>query len=915
MTKVASLSIGLIVLCGTAVIGRAQTAPIDTAIKVAVQREADRITLRQKLAAAQAAEARKDLPAAAKLYEEAYKLVQGIGDDRIPAEREATVAGYTGVQLELARNAQKQGEYHEAQTHGQLVLKVDPQNVAGLALMKENDRILESLKGRVPNAATIERAGQVQNEKVEANTHVQNGRLLLEMGKIDEAEKELKEALKLDRENQAAFYYLSFVKERRYNEAERRREQGSKDSSVKVEQDWTPPNKSEFLPVPNPYATNKLIWTGSGRQMVASKLNSVRLDSVFYDGLPLSEVVRNLSDETKKRDPLKKGINFIINPNSQVAAPAAGSVVDPSTGLPVPAPPQEAVDVGSIPVKINPALSDMRLADVLDIIVQVADRPIKYSIEEWGIMFSLKGAEAQPLFRREFKVDPNTFYQGLESVGSFAVGTSGSSGGGGGGGGGGRGGGGGGGSQGGGQGGQGGGIGVPRVNIANGSGQTGGQGGGQGGQGGGGGGGGGVRFLTVTNAMEQVHSAVRNFFTILGVDLAPPKWVVWNDRAGILLVNASSQDLDNIEQIIQVLNVVPHQINIKAKFVEITQNDNRAIGFDWYLGNLLMGGHSVVASGGTAPTFSGPTPGTYFPNPAGSFPGQVTPTADTTIPISSSDGLITGGLRNLANAPALGTLTGILTDPQFRVVLKAMEQRDGVDLLNAPEVMTPSGRQAQIQIVDLQTIVSGTSLNQNGSGGTGGTGGTTVNTGNGGGGVVGTTIDYPTESIPVGTTLDVIPYISADGYTIQLTIIPTITEFVGYDDPGQFIPQAQGGSSSGVGTPIRAQLPLPRTRVRQVVTSAVVWDGQTVVLGGLMSEDVTRLKDKVPLLGDLPLVGRLFRSESSQTKKKNLVIFVTPTIIDPAGNRLHVDGSMPFDVNSLPPGQKSAFDGEKSPAR
>jgi general secretion pathway protein D len=157
--------------------------------------------------------------------------------------------------------------------------------------------------------------------------------------------------------------------------------------------------------------------------------------------------------------------------------------------------------------------------------------------------------------------------------------------------------------------------------------------------------------------------------------------------------------------------------------------------------------------------------------------------------------------------------------------------------------------------------------------------------------------------------LDVIPYISADGYTIQMTIIPTITEFVGYDDPGQFIPQAQSVSGTGIGLPITAQLPLPRTRLRQVTTSAIVWDGQTVVLGGLISEDVTRLKDKVPVLGDLPLVGRLFRSESSQTLKKNLIIFVTPTIIDPAGNRLHAEGTMPFDASSIPPGQPGAFDG------
>jgi general secretion pathway protein D len=264
-------------------------------------------------------------------------------------------------------------------------------------------------------------------------------------------------------------------------------------------------------------------------------------------------------------------------------------------------------------------------------------------------------------------------------------------------------------------------------------------------------------------------------------------------------------------------------------------------------------------------------------------------------------------------APALASVTGILTDPQFKVVINAMEQRNGVDLLNAPEVLTPSGRQAQIQIVDIITIVSGTSLNQNATGTGGGTG-TTVNTG-GGGGAVGTTVDYPTTPVPVGTTLDVIPYISADGYTIQLTIIPTITEFVGYDDPGQFIPQGQSVAGNSIGTTITAQLPLPRTRVRQVTTSAVVWDGQTVVLGGLISENVTRYKDKVPLLGDLPWLGKLFRSESSQTQKKNLVIFVTPTIIDPAGNRLHLEGTMPFDVNSIPPGQRPVLEGTKAPGK
>jgi general secretion pathway protein D len=150
--------------------------------------------------------------------------------------------------------------------------------------------------------------------------------------------------------------------------------------------------------------------------------------------------------------------------------------------------------------------------------------------------------------------------------------------------------------------------------------------------------------------------------------------------------------------------------------------------------------------------------------------------------------------------------------------------------------------------------------------------------------------------VSLGPTLDVIPYISADGYTVQMTIIPTITEFVGYDDPGPFVPQAV----TGAGISVISVLPLPRFRVRQVTTSAIVWDGQTMVLGGLISEDVQRFKDKVPMLGDLPIVGKLFRSEQSDRKKKNLLIFVTPTILDPAGNRLHTDDEMPFAQNSFP---------------
>jgi general secretion pathway protein D len=785
--------------------------------------------------------------------------------------------------MELARQAQRQGQLKEAKTQVDLVVKVDPQNAEAVALQQEVEKILAEKAGQIPSDAAIEQAAMARTNRIEAATLVQDGRILLEAGKLDEAEAKLKAAIKQDPANRPAFYYLSLLKERRYAIAEGKREQDSKSGIVEVGDAWQRPVSREALPWPNPYLNTNLIYTSKGRQAIVSKLDRIRMDNVQYSGLGLGEVIKTLNDESKKRDPDKRGINFIINPNAEAAAaPLAATAVDPTTGLPIAAAPAEAVDISSIAIKIDPPLADVRLADVLNAIVTVAETPIKYSIEDYAVVFSLKGAETTPLFTRTFKVNPNTFYQGLESVGAFAfdIQTSGGGTGGGGGGGGG------------GAGGQGASImTVPRVNVSGAANVQGGGGGGGGGLGGGGGGTG-LRFITTTNFMQEVSIAVQTFFSTLGVDLNPllGKSVFWNDRGGVLLVRATLQDLDTIEAAIQILNVTPNQINVKAKFAEINQEDTRALGFDWYLGNIRMGGDGgVVASGGTQPQLAGAPSGA---NPQGFFPG----TTLGDFPPGASDQLLSSSLRQLQGSsggtiPTLATFTGILTDPQFRVVIRAMEQRQGVDLLYAPEVTTTSGRQAQIQTLDLRTIVTGVQQNTGQQGAVATTGTGTVNQ------APQPIFQTPnTQLLPFGPTLDVVPYISSDGYTIQMTLIPSITEFVGYDDPGQFVPTA----ITAQGTPITAVLPLPRFRLRQVTTSAIVWDGQTVVLGGLLAEDQIRFKDKVPMLGDLPYVGRLFRSESTQTRKKNLVIFVTPRIIDPAGNPAHSEDEMPFAQTGIP---------------
>jgi general secretion pathway protein D len=394
--------------------------------------------------------------------------------------------------------------------------------------------------------------------------------------------------------------------------------------------------------------------------------------------------------------------------------------------------------------------------------------------------------------------------------------------------------------------------------------------------------------------MEDVSAAARNYFQTLGVDLDPQrnpgKALFFNDRQGVLIVRATMQDLDMIEAAIQTLNIVPAQVNIKAKFIEVEQDDTKSLGFDWYLGNVSMNNGTIFGQGGSAASLSGAnSPYTVFPGSA---------SAGTTIASSATDQLLTSGLRT--SGSSLFTLTGILTDPQFRMVLHALEQRQGIELLAQPEVTTQSGRQAQMKATDIKTVITGFSFSSNNQGTTGGGGG-----GGGGGNnnviVNQATIVYPLpEQMETGPVLDVIPCVLSDGFTVNLTVIPTLAEFTGYDDPSSVLSSGVLSSAGTIGGFVVVPTVLPKYTVRQVASAVNVWDGQTVVLGGLISENVKTIKDKVPMLGDLPLLGRFFRSESKDTSKKNLLIFITPTLIDPAGNRLHSEDEMPFASAAYP---------------
>ena len=153
-----------------------------------------------------------------------------------------------------------------------------------------------------------------------------------------------------------------------------------------------------------------------------------------------------------------------------------------------------------------------------------------------------------------------------------------------------------------------------------------------------------------------------------------------------------------------------------------------------------------------------------------------------------------------------------------------------------------------------------------------------------------------------GVLLDVEPVIGEDGGTVELTLSPELTDFEGFVNYGSpiqmptglnFITLVVGGVTQVI--PFRApdrvitpnKILQPVFKTNKVTTAVKVWDGATIVLGGVKIQTRTMVNDKLPILGDVPFVGRFFRSDTKHVDTKNIIIFVTVNVIDPSGRKIN----------------------------
>jgi general secretion pathway protein D len=400
------------------------------------------------------------------------------------------------------------------------------------------------------------------------------------------------------------------------------------------------------------------------------------------------------------------------------------------------------------------------------------------------------------------------------------------------------------------------------------------------------------------------RSGAREYLEAQGVSFPEGASANYSPSNSRLIVRNTQSNLDIIDALVETaVATPPTQIEIEAKFLEVNQNNLNELGFDWLLGQFALAGGSGVYGGGGTPGFGRQISNSNYPllDPATGFPvgaasstsGPVTAgnrggsggTYETAISVNAVDALLLNSPAGVA--PGVLSLAGVFTNPQFQVVLRALSQKKGVDLISSPKITTQSGKQASIEIIrdfyypDPNSITP-PSLS--------------VPTGQTYQPVV-PTITTSFISRPTGVTLEVEPTLGPDNYTIDMRLLPRIIEFDGFINYGSpifatvanqsFISDAVGSigilGASFTFEATENVINQPVFSTREVETQVTVYDGQTIVLGGLMREDVQKVQDKVPILGDIPLAGRLFRTNVDQHIKKNLIMFVTANLLDPAG--------------------------------
>ena len=420
-------------------------------------------------------------------------------------------------------------------------------------------------------------------------------------------------------------------------------------------------------------------------------------------------------------------------------------------------------------------------------------------------------------------------------------------------------------------------------------------------------------------------NTLKRVFSELGVPFEGNAKIAYLPTIGKLRVTNSAENLALLEGILEDLNVTPSQIEVEARFVEVSQEDLNSLGFEWRLNSDIVGtvgsgidwADSVISSNvnrGMGAGGTGANGHVFRPQNGG--------TGDANVALHG--GKLNNGMRflgddaayanriNLANSTVapddtFASFSAVFGRVDMTMILHMLAQRSDTDMLSSPKVLARPGQEALIRVVTEHiyptefdiTELEEAEQNWNGSNSNNNslTGGNNMQ-------MNAPPVKFAVEpqsfeKMDVGVSLQVVPELSQEGQMINMLINPKVVEYLGDFDYGMKVPYIQYGMTAGMVTSAEVQyynveMPQPKFHIREINTYISVYNGSTVVMGGLITETRKSFEDKVPFLGDLPFIGFLFRSKGEFSEKRNLLVFLTARLVDPAGRPLKTatDGRM-----------------------
>ena len=342
---------------------------------------------------------------------------------------------------------------------------------------------------------------------------------------------------------------------------------------------------------------------------------------------------------------------------------------------------------------------------------------------------------------------------------------------------------------------------------------------------------------------------------------------IWADVAtNALIITAPPKIMKSLMAVIDKLDIRRAQVHVEAIIVEVDVNKSANLGVQWILDGGNNYGYGVTNLPGS---------GTSIVDLAAAVLGATGSTATSAVATGTTTTGISSSTVGTGATFALGKYNSN-TGRGFAALVQALRSDGSSNIISTPSLITMNNEEAEVKVTQEIPLITGSYSSSTAA-------------------VNGTTSPFTTiQREEVGTILKVTPHIN-EGNSVQLKI-------------------EQEDSSPGAKLTDSADI---STNKRSIKTTVLIEDGGVIVLGGLMSDTVTESEDRVPGLGAIPLIGNLFKSRSGSHQKKNLLVFIRPSIMRDAEATESTSeakyNEVRQDERSLHKGRITLLPGEKQP--